>query len=78
MGMTSLVTLGLATAIPATALVTDTAGVNIPSAIVKLVPKRHYEICKSVNSQGEISSARWINPNEQRPFKRLLEFTPGR
>jgi hypothetical protein len=78
MGMMSLVTLGLATAIPATALVTDTAGVNIPSAIVKLVPKRHCEICKSVNSQGEISSARWINPNKQRPCKRLLEFTPGR
>ena len=39
MGMTSLETLGFATAIPATALVTDTAGVNMPSARVRLVPK---------------------------------------
>ena len=29
-----------ATAIPPTALVTETAGVKMPSAIVKLVPKR--------------------------------------
>ena len=32
---------GFATAIPATALVTETAGVKIPSAIVSAVPKRH-------------------------------------
>lgn len=42
MGATSLATFGLATAIPPTALVTDTAGVNTPSASVKLVPKRLY------------------------------------
>ncbi len=32
----SLMTLGFAIAIPPTALVTETAGVNTPSAIVKL------------------------------------------
>lgn len=41
MGATSLMTDGLATAMPATALVTDTAGVKIPSARVKLVPNIH-------------------------------------
>ena len=35
-------TLGFATAIPATALVTDTAGVKMPSAMVKLVPNKAY------------------------------------
>lgn len=39
-GVTSLVTEGFATAIPPTALVTDTAGVKTPSANVRLVPKR--------------------------------------
>jgi hypothetical protein len=43
MGMISDDTDALATAIPPTADVTDTAGVRIPSAIVKLVPKRHYK-----------------------------------
>ena len=33
---------GLATPIPDTALVTETAGVRIPSAIVRDVAKRHY------------------------------------
>lgn len=46
MGIVSLVTDGLAIAIPATAEVTDTAGVNIPSAMVRLVPNRH---CSTVN-----------------------------
>lgn len=32
----SFVTAGLVTAIPPTALVTETAGVNIPSAMVRL------------------------------------------
>lgn len=41
MDATSLMTDGLATAMPATALVTDTAGVKIPSARVKLVPNIH-------------------------------------
>ena len=36
MGITSLATEGLAIAIPTTALVTDTAGVKMPSAIVRL------------------------------------------
>lgn len=36
MGTMLWVTEGLATAIPPTALVTDTAGVNMPSAIVNL------------------------------------------
>lgn len=40
MGTTSAPTLGFATAIPATALVTDTAGVKIPSARVRLVPNK--------------------------------------
>ena len=39
-GVTSLATDGLATAIPDTALVTETAGVKTPSASVRLVPKR--------------------------------------
>lgn len=34
---------GFATAIPPTALVTDMAGVNIPLAIIKLVPKRDWK-----------------------------------
>ena len=38
--MTSPETAGLAIAMPATALVTETAGVNTPSARVRLVPKR--------------------------------------
>ena len=33
---------GFATAMPATALVTETAGVKIPSARVRLVPNRHW------------------------------------
>lgn len=33
---------GLATPIPDTALVTDTAGVNIPSAIVRLSGRNEY------------------------------------
>lgn len=41
MGATSLATDGFATAIPATALVTETAGVKMPSAIVRDVPNRH-------------------------------------
>lgn len=41
-GVTSLATDGLATAMPATALVTETAGVKIPSARVKAVPNRHW------------------------------------
>lgn len=56
--MTSLVTLGLATAIPATALVTETAGVNIPSAIVKLVPKRHwkiYQLSRQLQARGGLT-----------------------
>ena len=43
-GTTSCVTLGFATAIPPTALVTETAGVKTPSAIVRLVPKIHCQI----------------------------------
>ena len=39
-GVTSDDTLGFATAIPATALVTETAEVKIPSARVRLVPNR--------------------------------------
>jgi hypothetical protein len=42
MGIISWETEGLEIAIPATADVTDTAGVNMPSAIVKLVPNRHH------------------------------------
>lgn len=38
----SLETEGLATAIPPTALVTETAGVKTPSASVRLVPNRLY------------------------------------
>lgn len=34
---------GFATAIPAAALVTETAGVSMPSAIVNPVAKRHFE-----------------------------------
>ena len=44
-GMTSLATEAFATAIPETALVTDTAGVKMPSAKVKAVPKIH---CDSI------------------------------
>lgn len=40
MGIMSFATLFFATAIPPTALVTETAGVNTPSAIVKL---NHHE-----------------------------------
>lgn len=42
MPTTSCETEGLATAIPATALVTDTAGVKTPSAKVKAVPNIHF------------------------------------
>lgn len=45
-GVTSFATEGLATAMPPTALVTDTAGVKTPSASVRLVPKRLYEAGK--------------------------------
>lgn len=41
-GTMSLEMLGFATAIPATALVTETAGVSMPSASVRLVLKRAY------------------------------------
>jgi hypothetical protein len=41
-GMMSWTTEGFATPIPPTALVTETAGVNIPSAMVKLVPNKHW------------------------------------
>ena len=46
-GVTSLPTDGFATAIPETALVTDTAGVNTPSASVRLVPNR---LCAQVST----------------------------
>jgi hypothetical protein len=39
----SLARLGFTTAIPAAALVTETAGVRTPSAIVNPVAKRHFE-----------------------------------
>lgn len=48
MGMMSDEILGFATAIPPTALVTDTAGVKTPSANVKLVPKR---ACRMVSAE---------------------------
>lgn len=35
---------GCAMAIPEAALVTDTAGRKMPSAIIKEVPKRHWEV----------------------------------
>jgi hypothetical protein len=41
-GVISAITEGFAMPIPPTALVTETAGVNIPSAIVKLVPNKHF------------------------------------
>lgn len=41
-GTMSPMTLGFAIAIPPTALVTDTAGVKIPSAMAKLVPNKVY------------------------------------
>lgn len=41
-GVMSPATDGFATAIPPTALVTDTAGVKTPSAIVRLVPNKLY------------------------------------
>jgi len=39
----SLAVEGFATAIPAAALVTETAGVSTPSAMVNPVAKRHFE-----------------------------------
>ncbi len=42
MGTTSPETLAFAIAIPETALVTETAGVRIPSASVRLVPNSAY------------------------------------
>ena len=54
MGVTSLESLGLATAIPPTALVTDTAGVKIPSASVRLVPKRLYGYGIGQNANDEL------------------------
>lgn len=41
-GVISDPTEGLATAIPLTALVTETAGVKIPSAMVNAVPNKHW------------------------------------
>lgn len=55
MGIISLVTEGLAIAIPATADVTDTAGVNMPSAIVKLVPNRHLSNIQLRKRRGEMT-----------------------
>jgi hypothetical protein len=50
--MISFVTEGLATAIPPTALVTETAGVKIPSAMVKPVPNKHWYTSNEVR-RGE-------------------------
>jgi hypothetical protein len=74
-GVTSFATLGLEILIPDTALTTDTAGVKIPSAIVKLVPKRHFQ-CPSVgiNSQAR----KHVYPNEQGPPEDRPEMTIGR
>lgn len=43
---------GFATAIPAAALVTETAGVSTPSAIVNPVAKRHFE-CSGYSRQSK-------------------------
>lgn len=51
----SLTTLGFAIAIPPTALVTETAGVNTPSAIVKL---KYYEHLGCRFNEKTISSLR--------------------
>jgi hypothetical protein len=49
-GVTSPETDGFATAIPPTALVTDTAGVKTPSASVRLVPKRLYSAMSAIDT----------------------------
>jgi hypothetical protein len=46
MPVISFETEGFAMAIPATALVTETAGVKIPSAIVRAVPNRHWRVVR--------------------------------
>jgi hypothetical protein len=53
MGVTSFATLGLEIPMPDTALTTDTAGVKIPSAIVKLVPKRHFKVHQSEENRKQ-------------------------
>jgi len=49
----SLAIFGTDSAIPATADVTDTAGVNMPSATVSAVPNRAYRRCKHIESGSE-------------------------
>ena len=44
---------GWATPIPDTALVTETAGVRIPSAIVSDVAKRHYSHLENQDRDGQ-------------------------
>lgn len=63
MGIVSLDTEGFATAIPWTAEVTDTAGVNMPSAIVRLVPNRHCFVVNGLLLLENTSS----HPCQQRP-----------
>ena len=65
--MTSLWTEGVATAIPDTALVTDTAGVKTPSARVRLVPKR---LCVPIITLAQRLHARKrfdTHQNQERP-----------
>lgn len=47
-----LMTLGLATAMPPTALVTETAGVRMPSAMTRDVPNRAYRSMSSASKEG--------------------------
>lgn len=87
-GIVSLLTDALATAIPSTAEVTETAGVkmpsqyvsngprdnanivvNIPSAIVKLVPKRH---CNRRSVDVRVHGERTY-PCKQRPAERFFQ-----
>ena len=84
-GTTSFDTEGLATAIrivshaktetingspmPPTALVTETAAVRMPSAIVKLVPKRAYEL---LNKEGLSPEGRAL-PRSTRANERTRE-----
>ena len=69
---------GLATAIPAAALVTETAGVSIPSAIVNPVAKRHFEWSGYSKQLKDRMYPSMTHPNKQRPAEPLRNITRTR
>ena len=73
MGTRSPDTEGLATAMPPTALVIDTAGVRTPSAIVRAVPKSDYTQSSRFRSVPLVRPGESTYPYQKREANPVLE-----